>query len=67
MAQDTAETEHRDHREPEQHQGSEHRADTRCPAALNGKEAEEDGNCHWHDVGLEHLGRDVGALERAQD
>jgi hypothetical protein len=53
MVQDAAETLHRDHHEPEQHQGSEHRADTRCPAALNGKEAEEDGNCHRHDLGLE--------------
>jgi hypothetical protein len=38
----------------------------RCPAALDGKEAEQDDNRHRHDVGLEHLGRDVDALECAQ-
>jgi hypothetical protein len=24
-------------------------------------------DCHWHDVGVEQLGRDVDALRRAQD
>jgi hypothetical protein len=65
-AQDAADTEHRDHTEPQQHQGSEHLADAGGPAALNGKEARQDSNCRRHDVGLEHLG-DVDALDRAQD
>jgi hypothetical protein len=68
MGQDVADTEHRNHCEPQQHQGSEYIADARCPAALDGKEAEQDSNCRRHDgVGLEHRGRGVDALERAQD
>ena len=65
MAQDAAETEHRNHGEPEQHQGSEYLADMRCPAALDGKKAEQDRNCHRRDVGFERSGRNVDALERA--
>ena len=40
MAQDAAETEHRDHAEPEHHQGSEHRADavlSRGPGRQKGR------------------------------
>jgi hypothetical protein len=66
MAQDAAHTEHRNHSEPQQHQRSEYVADARCPAALDGKKAEQDSNCRRHDVGLEPLGRDVDALECAQ-
>ena len=66
MAQDAAHTEHRDHSEPQQHQRSEYVADARCPAALYGKKAEQDRNCHRRDVGLERSGRNVDALERAQ-
>jgi hypothetical protein len=51
---------------PQQHQRSEHLADARRPAALNGKKAEQDRNCHRRDVGLERIGRNIDALERAQ-
>jgi hypothetical protein len=59
-------TEHRNHSEPQQHQRSEYVADARCPAALYGKKTEQDSNCRRHDVALEHVGRDVDALECAQ-
>src|SRR5579883_775561 len=39
MAQDAAYAQHRDHPEPEQHDRSEHAADARRAAALNGKKA----------------------------
>src|SRR4030081_2928474 len=45
---------------------SEHLADARRPAALNAKKAEQDRNCHRRDVGLERIGRNIDALERAQ-
>ena len=37
------------------------------PRPLYGKQADQDGNCHRHDVGLEDLSCYVDALERAQD
>src|SRR5215469_811429 len=57
-ANDTAQAEHADDQEPEQHQGSEDVADKSRSLALNQKQADQDRNAHRY-----HGGRELGCIE----
>jgi hypothetical protein len=66
MARDAGDPEHRDGDEPEQHDRTEGLADDRGPAALDGEQPEQDRHRHRQHIGLEDLGADVEAFQRAQ-
>ena len=63
---DAGQAEHRDDHEPQQHDRAEHPADAGGALHLRAEQTEQHHQRRGHHVGLEHVGGDVDALQRAE-